>query len=69
MANITIENAPKAQKIDYSDCIVIEKNRLSEWIQKLKNSFYNKEKETYWPFENEEAIIFLNLLDYEDRIS
>jgi hypothetical protein len=35
----------------------------------LKNSFYNKEKQTYWPFENEEAIVFLNLLDYEDRIS
>jgi hypothetical protein len=30
MATISIENAPKAQKINYSDCIVIEKNRLSD---------------------------------------
>ncbi|EKD66038.1 MAG: hypothetical protein ACD_49C00067G0024 [uncultured bacterium (gcode 4)] len=68
MATIEIENAPVTYKVSYSDCILIEKDKLSEGINRLKESFYNPDRETYWPFEDEDAISFLKLLDYEDRI-
>ncbi len=69
MSTITIEKAPKSYKINYSDCVILEKNKLSEWIKKIKKFYYDSKKETYWTFEWEDAVSFLKLLDYEDRIS
>ena len=72
--NITknkLENDPNDKLLNSklnSNYILINKNKLSEWIQRLKDSFYNEKKDNYWPFEWEQAISFLNLLDYEDRI-
>jgi len=68
MSTITIEKAPKSYKINYSDCIVVEKSNLTENINKIKDFYYNKKEETYWPFEWKDAISFLKLLDYEDKI-
>jgi len=69
MSNIIIENSPVTKTINYRDCIIIDKNNLTQWLKILKNKFYNPETETYWTFEWEEAISFLNILDYEDRLS
>jgi len=69
MSTITIEGSPVTKTINYTDCIVIQKNNITEWLKELKNKFYNKDTETYWSFEWEEAISFLKVLDYEDRLS
>ena len=68
MSNIVIEWAPVSYKINYWDCVILEKNKLTEWINRMKDFYYNPSKETYWPFEWEEAISFLKILDYEDRV-
>jgi len=68
MSNIIIEWAPVWYKVNYWDCVVLEKNKLTEGVEKVKNFYYNSKKETYWPFEWEDAISFLKLLDYEDRV-
>jgi hypothetical protein len=69
MATIKVEKAPKSYKLNYSDCIILEKWNLTEGIKRIKDFYYDKNDETYWPFEWEDAISFLNLLDYEDKIS
>jgi len=69
MSTITIEKAPKSYVIDYWDCVILEKNKLTEWIKKIKDFYYNEKDETYWIFEWKDAISFLKLLDYEDKIS
>ena len=69
MSTITLENAPKTYKLDYSDYILVKKNDIWWAIKEFKKVFYNEKKETYWPFEDEEAINFLKMLDYEDRVS
>lgn len=69
MSTIIIENQSKITKNIFTSTESIQKIKISEWINLLKKSFYNQDRETYWPFEDEEAINFLKLLDYEDRIS
>jgi hypothetical protein len=69
MSAITIENSPITKTINYRDCIIVDKKNLTQWLKDLKNKFYNSEFETYWSFEWEEAISFLKILDYENRLS
>jgi hypothetical protein len=47
MATITIENTPINKTYNHQDCIVIEKDKLTEGIQKIKESYYNKNDESY----------------------
>jgi len=69
MSTITIEKSPITKTINYSDCIIVDTKNLTQWLKDLKNKFYNPETETYWSFKWEEAISFLKILDYEDRLS
>ena len=69
MSTIIIENAPKNYTMNYSDCIIIKKSKLTDWLKQIIESNYDSKNETYWPFEWEEAINFLKLLDYEDKLS
>lgn len=67
--NIIIEKSPKSYTLNYDECVIFEKWKLTEWIKKLKAFYYNKKDESYGPFEWEDAISFLKLLDYENKIS
>lgn len=69
MSTITIKNSPINKTMAYTDCIIIEKNNISAWLNLLKQNFYDSKKETYGPFEWKDAISFLNILDYEDTLS
>jgi len=40
MSTITIEHSPIKKIIDYKDCVVIQKNNLTEWLKELKDKFY-----------------------------
>ena len=71
MSTTTIKNAPKSfwKEIDYDEYIIFKKEGLKGGIKKIKELYFNKKTNSYWPFEWEDAINFLNLIDYEDRIS
>ncbi len=68
MTTITVEKVPQSiikkygTNIDYK---TYNKYILKDKITALKNAFYNPKKDSYWPFEWEQAISFLKLLDHE----
>lgn len=69
MSTTLIEDAPKelGTKISYNDYFVIPRERLRN-PKKLSDLFYDSANDSYGPFEWEEAINFLQLLDNESSL-
>lgn len=71
MTTITLEKVPQSitkkygTNIDYKS---YNKYILKEKIAGLKNAFYDPKNNSYWPFEWEQAINFLKVLDYENSL-
>lgn len=71
MNTITVEKVPQNvvkrywTSIDYK---IYNKYILKEKIKAIKNAFYDSKNDSYWPFEWEQAIKFLKVLDYEGSI-
>jgi len=71
MTTITVEKVPLTivkkywTTIDYK---VYNKYILKDKILSLKNAFYDSKTDSYWPFEWEQAINFLKVLDYESSL-
>ena len=71
MTTITVEKVPQSIVKRYGtsmDYKTYNKYILKEKITALKNAFYNPKNESYGPFEWEQAINFLKLLDHEASI-
>lgn len=68
MTTITLDKVPQSivkrygTSIDYK---AYNKYILKDKINALKNAFYDPQNDSYGPFEWEQAIKFLKVLDYE----
>lgn len=72
MNEVTVlEKVPKAIRYrlgNHIDYKAPKRTILLEKVEKMKSFFYNKENDSYWPFEWKQAIQFLDLLDYETSL-
>ena len=70
MTTITVEKVPQSivkkywTNIDYK---AYNKYILKDKMTAIKNVFYDPKNDSYWPFEWEQAISFLKLLDHNEK--